>query len=402
LELEKRRLDFLTRRFKKAIMSSKSREESEWDYDPAEPGPVRRCFLIALSIMFVVGVLSCGVVGHAIGKAIVPSGYGFDGRAGGGVIGATLGSSLGIGLGTITGMYVSHYLCARKELKARKSQCTSKIAQLQNAIQSKSEQVLRGDESDSDRMANTFDIPPYYDSRRCVAYNEQLGLGGEDDLGSSQSVTPVGASFPTSLRSHAPASSSTTPKFRVGVWVCSRCGSRQSVNVRYCKQCGYQLGINCPQCDTLILSDSKFCPNCATKVQEAIQQKEFEETQRKRAQQEAARHRAQQQAEEQERAKRRERVKVQMGILGCVLGAIAGPIAWAIIWPRVMASTIGVIAQIVMGAIGGVVANLWIVDSWNDPLQEKAGLGLGIIGGIVGGIVAFPVIVIGLLSQLLA
>jgi curved DNA-binding protein CbpA len=240
------------------------------------------------------------------------------------------------------------------------------------------------------------------DAEKRAAYDAQLGLEtGVHGLADLQAASQQVASLPSAPQPAKLAATSPSKEPSMSVWTCPKCQTRHPVGAMYCKKCGYQLGVACPKCHKPVLADAKFCPNCGVNVQDAIKEKEFEEAERQRRQREEARRQAQQQAAEEARAKALKRAKTRMAVVGGILGVIAAPIAWGIIWPDMMEMGFCAVGQMLLGAVGGVVTNLWAADSLVDPLKTEISTIVSIISGILGGIFAFPAIAIGLVIAIL-
>lgn len=60
-----------------------------------------------------------------------------------------------------------------------------------------------------------------------------------------------------------------------------------------------------------------------------------------------------------------------------------------------------VIGQVLLGAVGGVITNLWAADGLVvDPLKSTGSTIVSILGGILGGVLAFPAIVLGFIAAM--
>jgi hypothetical protein len=139
LRMEQRYLDFLSRRFNKAIFLPKTEEETRWNTELFDPEPqLSPKVMVLIGTILAVAVL-CGAVGYVIGKAVDPMGYGMGGPAGGAEIGALIGAgTVGLLLGLVVAAYVIHKFYTKTEIKSEMARCKGRIAQLQHQIQNTS------------------------------------------------------------------------------------------------------------------------------------------------------------------------------------------------------------------------------------------------------------------------
>ena len=223
------------------------------------------------------------------------------------------------------------------------------------------------------------------------AYDIQIGLTGSTARLTSPQVPPQ--SVPSPASSSNDEQQLVTRGVQDNVVVCPECHVENPKSARFCGQCGHTLIEDCPQCHTSVAFYEKFCPACGGNMKELRYRKRVEDAERHRREQEQARLWAERKAREEIQRKRAKALMQGLSVMGGVLGAIAAPLTWAMIWPGVMDTTIGMIAQIIVGAIGGVKANQWLAESVKN---WPAGIAytLGFFTGILAGVFAFPVIVL--------
>jgi hypothetical protein len=177
------------------------------------------------------------------------------------------------------------------------------------------------------------------------------------------------------------------------ILVCPECHTENPEGARFCGNCGKVLSEACPKCGIQVMFYEKFCPQCGGNIEELKYQGELAEAERRRREQEETRLIAEHRAREEAKRRQAEILERNLSILGGILGAIIAPIVWAALWPDVMNNTIGVIAQVIMGAIGGVVANQWLTNEWGELPQLIVYI-VGFFVGLLGGTLAFPGIVL--------
>ncbi len=178
--------------------------------------------------------------------------------------------------------------------------------------------------------------------------------------------------------------------------VCPKCHVANSKSARFCVRCGETLIVDCPRCNTQMIFSEKFCPKCGGNHEELKYQLELEETERRHREQEEARFWEEERQRREIHRKQVESFRSGLSILGGILGAITAPLFWAAVWPDVMGTPVGIIAQIIMGAIAGSRSNRRLVEKvekWNPIIAY----GIGFFAGILAGVGSFPVIALNIL-----
>ncbi len=136
LQMERRHLDYLQRRYNKVILLPKTQEEWSWQSEFAEYGTkfdTKQAIVIAL--LFAVMIM-CSIVGFQIGGIIDPRGADWREPPTGAEIGAVLGAFLaGPIIGGIVGVYVGYNIGVRPKVKTRLELCKANTAQLEHQIQ---------------------------------------------------------------------------------------------------------------------------------------------------------------------------------------------------------------------------------------------------------------------------
>jgi len=213
------------------------------------------------------------------------------------------------------------------------------------------------------------------DPAKRAAYDAQLGL-----------------SYPASPNTQLPIADNV----KISGVPCPRCHTENPENVRFCKSCGQTLIGECPRCATQVMFYEKFCPKCGGNIEELKYQMELAEAEHRRREQEEARLREEEWQRREAHRKRIESLESGLSILGGILGAVVAPLFWAAVWPDVMGTPVGIIAQIIMGMIGGVKSNRRLVE-YAEKWPPFIAYGIGFFAGLLAGIGSFPVIALNIL-----